>query len=115
DWLKENILKDYLFRNRYEGNEFLQLIQSVCKHIRSERMQLCVLEIDHYERLRERFKDESGRLIRMTVLNIVQEIMNQYQAGEIVFDDENRYLLLFDFSDEEPSANTIHAIFTQLM
>lgn len=96
---KENLLKDYLFGSRFSEQEFTSLVAELQWRIHSANpMLLCLIEIDDYDRLLERYKDEYGLLTRMSLLNVLDEIVGDYAHGEVVHDQRNRYILLFSSS-----------------
>jgi len=94
DVLKENLFKDYLFQNRYTHEEFQGYIQEYKLMLDPRHIQVCLMDIHHYHRLKERFGDERGQLLRMSMLNVLQEILRDYGRGEVCHDTDNRYLLL---------------------
>ncbi|MCL6457186.1 MAG: response regulator [Gorillibacterium sp.] len=99
DVLKENLFKDYLFQNRYSHEEFLGYIQEYKLMLDPHSIQVCLMDINHYHLLKERFRDERGQLIRMSMLNVLQEILRDYGRGEVCHDADNRYLFLLSFGD----------------
>ncbi len=99
DYLKENVLKNYLFYNLYSEEEFARHIAKLQLRLHPERLVVCMLEIDKFERMREKFHDEKGELIRATILNVLNELLDQSGRGEAVSDGDQRYLFIFSFSD----------------
>lgn len=96
---KERLVKDYLFRNRFTADEFMRHASLQGLRFANGNTFLGILEIDHYEKLEEKFKDESGQLIRMSMLNVIEEILNLYQYGEVIHEHEKRYMLFFSFPE----------------
>lgn len=99
DLIKEKYTKDFLFYGIYSAEEFQRFAVQSGFRLSPVRMVVCTMEIDRYARLKQRFRDEQGHLIKMTLLNILQEIMNRHQRGEATFLDETHYLLLFSYDD----------------
>ncbi|MDG0809917.1 response regulator [Cohnella rhizosphaerae] len=99
EYLKENVLKNFVFYNLYSEEEFKRHIAKLKLRLHPERLVVCTLEIDRFDGVREKFKDEKGELIRATILNVLSEQLDQSKRGEAVSDGERRYLLLFSFRD----------------
>lgn len=97
--VKENLFKDYLFCNRYTDNEFAAKVDYMRLNLNPVRMIVCVMEIDQYWRLRNRFQDQKGQLIRMSLLNALDEVLRGYERGEVFHDEESRYIIIFSFHD----------------
>ncbi|OBZ18031.1 hypothetical protein A8L34_00095 [Bacillus sp. FJAT-27264] len=98
DVLKENLLKDYLFQTRYSYEEFQSYIQDYKLMLDLHKVQIGLMDIQHYHRLKQRFGDERGQLIRMSMLNVLKEILQDYGGGEVFHDNDNRYLFLLNSS-----------------
>lgn len=96
--IKEKYVKDFLFYGIYSVEEFEKFAAQGGLRFSPVRMAVCTMEVDGYAALKERFHDEQGHLIKMTLLNILQEITTIYR-GEAIYLDARRYLLLFSFED----------------
>jgi len=99
DLLKEKVLKDFLFYNIFSAEEFEQFVVRNALRLTPIRLVACVMEIDRYSKLKEKFRDEHGHLIKMTLINILSEITSVHKRGESFPLDETRYLLLFHYED----------------
>ena len=99
DLLKEKMLKDFLFYNIFSAEEFEQFAQQNGLRLSPVRLVACLMEVDRYARLKEKFRDEHGHLIKMTLLNILNEIVGVHKRGEAFHIDETRYLLLLPYED----------------
>jgi len=99
DRIKENLIKDYMFRNRYTEQEFARMAQQSGLRFNHRRTVLCVMEIDHFSHLQAKYKDDKGSLIRMSMLNLLEEILDGYYRGDVVHDSGSKYLLLLSFED----------------
>lgn len=97
--VKENLIKDYLFCNGYSDQEFAAKVDYLQLNLKPTRMIVCVMEIDQYWRLRNRFQDQKGQLIRMSLLNALNEVLRGYERGEVFHDEESRYMIIFSFHD----------------
>ncbi|WP_411347250.1 response regulator [Paenibacillus sp. WLX2291] len=97
--VKEKFLKDFLLYGIYSAEEFHQFVQQSEMRLAPVRLIACVIELDHYARLTDKFKDEHGHLIKMTLLNMLDEITSSFQRGEGFHLDHRHYLLLLSFED----------------
>lgn len=97
--VKENLFKDYLFCNRYTDGEFAVKVDNMRLNLKPVRMIVCMMEIDQYWRLRDRFQDQKGQIIRMSLLNALDEVLRGYERGEVFHDEESRYIFIFSFHD----------------
>lgn len=99
DYLKENVMKNFVFYNLYSEEEFAHHISSLKLRLHPERLVVCMMEIDHFGQMQEKFRDEKGELIRATILNVLNEQLDQSRRGEAVSDGDKRYLMMFSFRD----------------
>ncbi|QHW34703.1 response regulator [Paenibacillus rhizovicinus] len=99
DLLKENVIKNFVFYNLYSKDEFTRHIDQLKLRLHPERLVVCMMEIDHFEQVRAKFNDNKGELIRVTFLNVLSELLDQSQRGEVVSDEDKRYLFIFSFRD----------------
>ncbi|SDW20537.1 helix-turn-helix domain-containing protein [Paenibacillus sp. CF384] len=99
DQLKENIIKNFVFYHLYSKDEFVHHIDQLKLRLNPERLIVAMMEIDHFELVQTKFNDEKGELIRVTFLNVLNELLVQSQRGEVVSDEDKRYLFIFSFRD----------------
>ncbi|MFD0716552.1 response regulator [Paenibacillus sp. GCM10027626] len=95
DVIKEKLFKDYLFLQRYTAEEFTQKAELLDLSLTPRNIVACAMEIDSFERLREKFKDDKGELIRVSLLNVLNEVIKVHGHCEAFQDNESRYVLLF--------------------
>lgn len=99
--IKETLLKEFLFLHKYSEQEFWNYTTKYGIRVRDNNHALCLLELDSFELLRNRFQDERGQLIHMSVLNVLNEILAHYDCGEAIYDQDERYLICFSFENKE--------------
>ncbi|WP_164545579.1 helix-turn-helix domain-containing protein [Paenibacillus albus] len=99
DSLKENIIKNFVFYHLYSKEEFARHIDQLKLRLHPERLVVCMMEINHFEQVQTKFNDEKGELIRVTFLNVLSELLSHSGRGEVVSDEDKRYLFLFSFRD----------------
>ncbi|MCD9023246.1 response regulator [Cohnella sp. NL03-T5] len=97
--VKEKLLKDFVFYNIYSAQEFGNYVNELKLRLSPARLILCSMEIDNYKDLEEKFRDEQGQLIKMSLLNILEEILGNCGRGEAFYFDEMHYIVIFSFSD----------------
>ncbi|MHA6480782.1 response regulator transcription factor [Paenibacillus sp. strain BS8-2] len=96
---KESLLKDFLFLQRYTSGEFARKAVGMKLSLSARRLMICAMELDPYERLQEKFKDSRGSLIRLSLLNVLEEVLKSYDCCEVFHDSDNRYVLIFSFAE----------------
>ncbi len=95
DVQKEILIKDYLFRRRYFVEEFTGKAEELQLRLQpSKGIAGVMMEIDHFELLQEKFKDLKGQIIKMSLLNVLEEIMSGFRRGESIHDSDSRYFIL---------------------
>ncbi|SDW05646.1 response regulator [Paenibacillus sp. CF384] len=97
--LKETAMKDYLSYGRYSDAEFAAITKKLNFRFQPERLLLCVMAIDNFERMEKKFHDNHGNLIRFSILNIVSELLSGYDRGEVIYEKDAKYILVFSFHD----------------
>lgn len=97
--VKETAIKQYMFYHIITDEDFSDIIKKLNLRITNNRLLLCIMDIQKYEKLQEKFSDKQGDLIRFAVLNIIEELLNGYHRGEVIHKKDERYLLLFSFED----------------
>lgn len=96
--IKEKIMKDYILCNGYSEREFEALVAQYDFHLESERMIMCVLEMDHFAKIKKLFKDTNGQLVKHTMLNVLDEMFVNFRNGEAFCDDGAKYILIFCYN-----------------
>ncbi|WP_312894782.1 response regulator transcription factor [Paenibacillus eucommiae] len=111
--LKDNLVKDFLFGSRYNEVEFAAKAANLEMRLNPQQVAVILMEIDQFDHLCERFKDKKGQLVRMSLLNILNEVIANYGYGEAYADADSRYILLFGFEDtfgEQKMVETLYKI-----
>ncbi|THF74416.1 response regulator [Cohnella fermenti] len=112
--LKEHVVKDYLFYGRYTEREFAARLEQLRVRLQSERLVVCVMAIEQFELVEARFGDWHGKLIRFSIVNMISEILAGNERGEVIHDKEERYMLLFSFSDVSSEHRT-HMLLQEIL
>lgn len=96
---KEKITKEYIFYNLHTDENFSDTVNSLNLRLSPQRIVLCVMAIREFKSMQSKFMDTQGNLIQFAVLNIVEELLNSYERGEIIHEKDERYILIFSFHD----------------
>lgn len=115
--MKEKMFKDFLFYNIFSAEEFGSFAAQYGLRLSPSRLVFCLMEVDSYSRLKDKFRDNQGHLIKMTLLNILGEIMIAHKRGEAMHLEEKRYAIVFDFGDvtsEQAINQEVHAILSRV-
>lgn len=80
--IKEKMFKDFMFYHIFSTEEFSRFVTESGLRLSPVRLVVCVMEVDRYFSLKERFHDEHGHLVKMSLLNILGEIMTSYKRGK---------------------------------
>ncbi|WP_342556032.1 response regulator [Paenibacillus sp. FSL R7-0652] len=97
--VKEKMFKDFMFYQIFSTDEFSRFVTELGLRLSPVRLVVCVMEVDHYFSLKERFRDEHGHLVKMSMLNILSEIMSGYKRGEAVQINDRHYAIVLHFAD----------------
>jgi two-component system response regulator YesN len=97
--LVERLFKDYMFRHFYTAGELEGILRQMNSPLTDRSLQCVLIETGRFDKLKAKFKDENGDLVKFSLLNIVNEIIRPYKRGEVIHYEHNRFLLLLTFQD----------------
>ena len=97
--VNENIIKDYIFYNRFSDMEFAETVQKLKLRIEPDGLIMCSMRINLFYMLQEELEDKQGKLVRFTLLNIITELLDEFNRGEVVYEKDENYLFIFSFHD----------------
>jgi hypothetical protein len=75
DMAKEKLFKGFMFYNFYSADKFQTYICKMGLRLNQNRLIMCIMEIPYFELLQTRFKDEKGQLIKLSVLKVLNELL----------------------------------------
>lgn len=79
----------------YNKTQTLQELSQTALPFDRKNMLLAVLEINHMDRLQEQFHDKYGDIVQYSLLNIFNELLEQYmKKGVVLSENERTYLIL---------------------
>ena len=108
--IKESVLKDYLFYNIYTEEKFGELVRDLNLKITPENLVMLKMEIEHYQILQSKLADDCGKLIRFSLLNVMDEVISHYKKGEVFYDSEKYYVMILSFKDYNNEQNILQEI-----
>lgn len=110
---REVYFKEFLLYGLHTAEEFRNFAgQSEMKAL-PEKLVLCLLEIDGYDQMKKRYEDEDGHLIKMSMLNVLSEVLENNKRADVFHENGSRYILLIGAGDivgEHALYNEINAI-----
>lgn len=106
DALKEHLFKDYLFGRSCSAEDFSRFVFSYQLHLIPGQTAVGILSLNSYQSLKERYRDEKGDLIRASILNVLQELVEDVYSGEVFHDSEQYYVLLLSAPEEDAQAES---------
>lgn len=107
DLVKDKIFTDFMFYQSSSEADFDAQVKELKIRIKPDRLLLCILEIDHFRKLRSLFHDEKERLIASSMLNLIKEILAGHDSGEVFKYSDSKYVLVFN-SKETASESVQH-------
>src|SRR5690606_7243370 len=96
--LKERLFKDlisWLLDEQEMSARASQLQLRVC----SDRLVVVKLRIDRFEHIRRKYVEKDEKLLRFSVLNVLEEIVPGSRPKEIVVENSADYLLIHNLRD----------------
>lgn len=115
--IKEKMFKDFLFYNIFSAEEFGRFVERSGMKLSSARLVCCMMEVDRYARLKAKFQDANGHLIKMTLLNILGEITASCKRGEAFHLGANHFALVLHYEDmlsEQAVMQETHSILSRI-
>ena len=92
-------LYNFIVYQLYSVSIIFNDIKNATLRITVNNLILCTIEIDYFERLEYMYEDERGGLIRFSVINILNEILDSYNIGIAMPDTAKRYLIVLNIDN----------------
>jgi two-component system, response regulator YesN len=90
----EKLLWDSLYYPMYSEGALEERLKNAGCPLVSTNMVLTVITIDNYREIQQIFEDQYGSLISSSFENIITELMLEYGGSVLLYEKENRYILL---------------------
>ncbi len=105
DAVKERFLKDFLFYHTCSGVEFQEYIHSYELKLNPNRLVVGILSLISYQSMKEQYCDQKGELVRVSILNVLQEVIESSFSGEVFHDTGSDYILILNLPSENEGEN----------
>ncbi len=99
DALTERIFKGFIFYNLFGEAEFQNYLKVQHVRLRQDNLLVCVMEIDNYDKMKTRFQDNKGDIVKISLLNVLNEILENAKTGIAFHDSDEHYVLLINLGE----------------
>ena len=99
DTQREHVLKEYIFYRLHSDEKFASFLAENRIPLQPDRLLVCLLEIDEYDRMQSVFQDDKGDIIRISLLNVLDEILGNAHSGVAFHDTGRHYALLLNLEE----------------
>lgn len=97
--MKENLFKDIISGLLSEKEARIQA-KNLDVRIRPERLTVVKLRIDDFHEVRKKYVEQDEKLLRFSIVNILEEIIPGRWKKEIVIENSAEYLLIVNLTEE---------------
>lgn len=104
---KEKLMKNLLLYGRYSEEEFARFPERYHVRRKGPKLLLCVMEVSHYGRVK-------SAVVRDTLLNMLNDTLSFYGNGEVAFDDDSEYTVVFGYTFEADREAILKDLFSVL-
>lgn len=101
--LKESFFKD-LISGLLDEKDAIAKSKQLQIAVRSERLAIVKLRIDQFIAVRKKYVEKDERLLRFSVVNILEEIIPRKWSKEIVVESSSEYLLIMNIPTDNNEA-----------
>ncbi|CAH1208279.1 Protein-glutamate methylesterase/protein-glutamine glutaminase [Paenibacillus auburnensis] len=98
-YLKETLFKELISGFREEG-EVIEKADALNIALQQGPMVLIKLRIDRFEHIRRKYVEQDAKLLRYSVVNILEEIISRKRKREIIVENSAEYLLVMNMEGE---------------
>ncbi len=98
--VKEKAFKDFILYQSCTDREIDILIQKMGLRLTPSRMIFCIMSLNNYQDMRDRFDAKHGQTVRKTILDLIDKLLQNYRLGEIMSENEGRYWILVSFGNK---------------
>ncbi|WP_168120562.1 response regulator [Paenibacillus sp. HB172176] len=96
--IKGKLMREFIFSRLYSASEFAEKARRLKMKLAPERLVVCVMHIANYNDFIARFKDEKGILVQFALNNVLIEILDHGNIGEVFVDKEEKYIIVMNIS-----------------
>lgn len=102
---RRNILRDFFYYDTFIKDNLKSKFERMELPFGERNLLMAVLEIDAYDQLQQRFRDEYGVLVSSALLNVLTELLQEYGRGMLIDDREKRYILITEQGSVEQKSD----------
>lgn len=115
-YLKETLFKELLSGFR-EETEVIEKAGMLNISLQQGPMVLIKLRIDRFEQIRRKYVEQDAKLLRYSVVNILEEIISRKRRREIIVENSAEYLLVMNVKEvalEGTEMGSYNALFARI-
>jgi two-component system, response regulator YesN len=101
DILKQEFIKSLIRGNLHSQDFINKKIRDYHMRLHGKLFVLCILGIDDYRKVKERYSERDDHLLTYSVCNIVDELLGNIGNGEIAYYSQNQFIILLSFDTAE--------------
>ncbi|RUS46047.1 response regulator [Cohnella sp. AR92] len=98
-YLKETLFKELISGFRDE-REILEKTEALGIALIQGPMILAKLRVDRFERIRRKYVEQDEKLLRYSVVNIMEEVVSRRRRREVIVENSSEYLLILNTEGE---------------
>lgn len=98
--LKENLFKD-IISGLLDDEEAVSKAEQLRVRLRSDSLQVVKLRIDNFKTVRKKYVEKDERLLRFSVMNMLEEMIPNKWNREVVIESSSDYLLIINTLQDE--------------
>lgn len=102
-YLKENLFKD-LISGLIDEREAIVKAGQLQMAVRSDDLMIVRLRIDDFEEVRLKYVEQDEKLLRFSIINILNEVIPGKLMKELVIENSSHYLLIVNPEGDSPEA-----------
>jgi two-component system, response regulator YesN len=106
-YLKENLFKDWI-SGLLDVSEAVLKAEHLHVRVRSDELRVIKFHLDNFERVRKKYVEKDEKLLRFSILNILEEMIPRKWDKEIVIESSSDYLLMINTVQSEAALAEIH-------
>ncbi|WP_199613672.1 response regulator [Paenibacillus alkalitolerans] len=104
-FLKESLFKELISGLKSE-KDFIEELKQLNTRLQPNELSVIKLSIDRFEKVRQKYVEKDEKLLRFSVVNILEEMIPPKWNKEIVVESSREYLLFVNPEPEEVKSGT---------
>lgn len=108
---KKRVLLDLFYYDVYDSIASRKKIERLSLPFGEKNLLMAILEVDDYEKLQNRFKDEYGMLVSSAISNVLTELMEEYGKSFLIEEKGTSYIMIAEHAHTQQKAEAERAFF----